>query len=121
MTWQHRRRRPPKRTRSPASGSNGSRLQPGFSAGTPPHADLIGDLVFDGDWRAFDLSYGRMARLIENLRGHYLGNAGTVIHSPGNTQRPRLQPHSPGLADRVWYGGGSTRSVRDRRASRSAG
>ncbi|PKV82115.1 LLM class flavin-dependent oxidoreductase [Nocardia fluminea] len=87
------------------------RLQPGFSAGTPPHADLIGDLVFDGDWRSFDLSYGRVARLLENLRGDYLGDADTVIHSPGNTQRPRLQPHSPGLADRVWYGGGSVRSV----------
>ncbi|MEV0544096.1 LLM class flavin-dependent oxidoreductase [Nocardia salmonicida] len=87
------------------------RLQPGFSAGTPPHADLIGDLVFDGDWRSFDLSYGRVARLLENLRGTYLGDTDTVIHSPGNTQRPRLQPHSPGLADRVWYGGGSIRSV----------
>ncbi|KQY37402.1 MULTISPECIES: LLM class flavin-dependent oxidoreductase [Nocardia] len=87
------------------------RLQPGFSAGIPPHADLIGDLVFDGDWRSFDLSYGRVARLLENLRGTYLGDADTVIHSPGNTQRPRLQPHSPGLADRVWYGGGSIRSV----------
>ncbi|MFI6219237.1 LLM class flavin-dependent oxidoreductase [Nocardia salmonicida] len=87
------------------------RLQPGFSAGTPPHADLIGDLVFDGDWRSFDLSYGRVARLLENLRGDYLGDADTVIQSPGNTQRPRLQPHSPGLADRVWYGGGSIRSV----------
>ncbi|MFE9787061.1 LLM class flavin-dependent oxidoreductase [Nocardia salmonicida] len=87
------------------------RMQPGFSAGTPPHADLIGDLVFDGDWRSFDLSYGRVARLLENLRGTYLGDADTVIHSPGNTQRPRLQPHSPGLADRVWYGGASIRSV----------
>ncbi|WP_043660527.1 LLM class flavin-dependent oxidoreductase [Nocardia thailandica] len=88
------------------------RLQPGFSAGTPPHAELIGDLVFDGDWRTYDLSYGRVARLVANLRGDYLGDDDTVIHSPGNTQRPRLQPHSPGLADRVWYGGGSTRSVR---------
>ncbi|WP_278261954.1 LLM class flavin-dependent oxidoreductase [Nocardia sp. AG03] len=88
------------------------RLQPGFSAGVPPHADLIGHLVFDGDWRDFDLSYGRVSRLIENLRGEYLGDDDTVIHSPGNVQRPRLQPHSPGLADRVWYGGASTRSVR---------
>lgn len=91
---------------------SGGRLQPGFSAGTPPHADLIGDLVFDGDWRAYDLSYGRIARLIDNLRGDYLGDPDTVIHSPGNTQRPRLQPHNPGLIDRLWYGGGSTRSVR---------
>lgn len=91
---------------------SGGRLQPGFSAGTPPHADLIGDLVFDGDWRGYDLSYGRIARLIDNLRGDYLGGPDTVIHSPGNIQRPRLQPHSPGLVDRLWYGGGSTRSVR---------
>ncbi|WP_433754764.1 LLM class flavin-dependent oxidoreductase [Nocardia sp. CA-135398] len=88
------------------------RLQAGFSAGTPPHAELIGHLVFDGDWRSYDLSYGRIARLVENLRGDYLGDADTVIHSPGNTQRPRLQPHNPGLIDRLWYGGGSTRSVR---------
>ncbi|GGL46684.1 LLM class flavin-dependent oxidoreductase [Nocardia jinanensis] len=91
---------------------SGGRLQPGFSAGTPPHAELIGDLVFDGDWRGYDLSYGRISRLIDNLRGEYLGDLDTVIHSPGNTQRPRLQPHNPGLADRLWYGGGSTRSVR---------
>ncbi|MFD2422175.1 hypothetical protein [Amycolatopsis pigmentata] len=77
-----------------------------------PHAELLGDLVYDGDWRGFDLGYGRIARLIDNLRGHYLGDEHTVIHSPGNTQRPRLQPHVPGLVDRTWYGGGSLRSIR---------
>ncbi|MCX4759434.1 LLM class flavin-dependent oxidoreductase [Streptomyces sp. NBC_01275] len=87
------------------------RLQIGFSTGMP-HADLLGDLVYDGDWRAFDLSYGRVARVVDNLRGDYLGGPDTVIHSPGNTQRPRLQPHSPGLVDRLWYGGGSLRSIR---------
>ncbi|MGW5382228.1 LLM class flavin-dependent oxidoreductase [Nocardia sp. NPDC003963] len=91
---------------------SGGRLQPGFSAGTPPHAELIGDLVFDGDWRGYDLSYGRISRLVDNLRGEYLGGPGTVIQSPGATQRPRLQPHNPGLIDRLWYGGGSIRSVR---------
>lgn len=91
---------------------SGGRLQPGFSAGTPPHADLLGDLVFDGDWRGFDLSYGRISRLIDNLRGEFLGGPDTVIHSPGNVQRPRLQPYSPGLIDRLWYGGSSSRSVR---------
>ncbi|WP_280234903.1 LLM class flavin-dependent oxidoreductase [Nocardia cyriacigeorgica] len=91
---------------------SGGRLQPGFSAGTPPHAELLGHLVFDGDWRSYDLSYGRIARLIDNLRGDYLGGPDTVIHSPGNTQRPRLQPHNPGLIDRLWYGGGSVRSTR---------
>ncbi|HLS79226.1 MAG TPA: LLM class flavin-dependent oxidoreductase [Nocardia sp.] len=91
---------------------SGGRLQPGFSAGVPPHADLIGHRVFDGDWRAYDLSYGRIERLIDNLRGEYLGDPDTVIESPGNIQRPRLQPYSPGLIDRLWYGGGSLRSVR---------
>ncbi len=88
------------------------RLQVGLSAGVPPHAELIGHLVFDGDWREYDLSYGRIARFTENLRGDFLGDENTVIRSPGNVQRPRLQPYSPGLIDRIWYGGGSRRSVR---------
>ncbi|SIS22660.1 LLM class flavin-dependent oxidoreductase [Williamsia sterculiae] len=87
------------------------RLQPGFSTGMP-HADLLGDLVYDGDWRQFDLSYGRVARVVENLRGAYLGEPDTVIASPGNTQRPRLQPHDPDLVDRVWFGAASLRSAR---------
>lgn len=87
------------------------RLQIGFSTGMP-HADLLGDLVHDGDWRGLDLSYGRVARVLDHLRGGYLGGPDTVIHSPGNVQRPRLQPHNPGLAHRIWYGGGSLRSSR---------
>ncbi|MEV6594889.1 LLM class flavin-dependent oxidoreductase [Streptomyces acidicola] len=87
------------------------RLQIGLSTGMP-HADLLGDLVYDGEWRGFDLSYGRIARVVENLRGDYLGGPDTVIRSPGNVQRLRLQPHNPGLAQRIWYGGGSLRSVR---------
>lgn len=87
------------------------RLQIGFSTGMP-HADLLGDLVHDGDWRGYDLSYGRIGRVLDHLRGAYLGAPDAVIHSPGNIQRPRLQPHNPGLVQRIWYGGGSLRSVR---------
>ncbi len=90
---------------------SGGRLQVGFSTGMP-HADLLGDLVYDGDWRRFDLSYGRVGRVLDNLRGDYLGGPDTVIRSPGNVQRPRLQPHDPGLLDRVWYGGARLRSTR---------
>lgn len=90
---------------------SGGRLQVGVSTGMP-HPELLGDLVFDGDWRSFDLGHGRVGRLVESLRGEYLGDPDTVIVSPGNTQRPRLQPHAPGLVDRVWYGGTSLRSVR---------
>lgn len=79
------------------------RLQVGFSRGQP-HVDLLGDLVFDGEWRTFDFSHNRIGRVLQNLRGEYLGDEDTVIHSPGNVQRPRLQPHDPQLLQRVWYG-----------------
>jgi alkanesulfonate monooxygenase SsuD/methylene tetrahydromethanopterin reductase-like flavin-dependent oxidoreductase (luciferase family)/GNAT superfamily N-acetyltransferase len=87
------------------------RLQVGVSAGIPPHIDLIGDRVFDGDWRDYDLAHGRVARLKREIEGDFIGGPDTVVHSPGNTQRPRLQPHSPGLATRLWYGAGSLRSA----------
>lgn len=87
------------------------RLQVGLSAGTPPHVELIGSRVFDGDWSDVDFSHARIERLAENVRGGYLGDEDARIHSPGNVQRPRLQPHTPGLADRLWYGGGSRSST----------
>ena len=82
-----------------------------MSAGTPPHAELMAGLVFDGDWRAYDFSHQRIAQLVDALRGDYLGGPDTVIRSPGNMQRPRLQPHAEGLIDRLWYGAASRRSV----------
>ena len=90
---------------------SGHRLQAGFSTGMP-HADLLADLVHDGDWRSYDLSYGRIGRVLEHLRGDYLGDPGTFIQTPASRQRPRLQPHSPGLVERSWLGGTSPRSVR---------
>lgn len=89
-----------------------SRLQVGFSAGKPPHADLIGDLVHETDWRTIDVSHARLERLIGHLHGELIGGPDTVIHSPGNVQRPRLQPYADGLAERIWYGAGSLGSAR---------
>lgn len=88
------------------------RLQIGFSAGTPQHVELMGNLVHDRDWHDVDFSHGRLERLLDNLRGTYLGNPDTLINSPGNVQRPRLQPYSPGLVERIWYGTGSLASAR---------
>jgi len=45
-------------------------------------------------------------------RSEYLGGPDTVIVSPGNVQRPRLQPHARGLVSRLWYGAASLSSVR---------
>lgn len=96
---------------STADVLSGGRLEVGVSAGRPPHLELIGERVFDGDFSGQDFSHGRIERLLDNLEGGFLGDADTVIHSPGNVQRPRLQPHAAGLRDRVWLGAGSAGSA----------
>ncbi len=86
------------------------RLNIGVSAGAPAHADLLAPLVFDGDWKDYDLSHERVKRFANHLRGEFLGPADTYIATPFGRQRPRLQPYAKGLIDRLWYGGGSLRS-----------
>ena len=88
------------------------RLNVGLSAGVPPHSQLIGHLVHDGDWTQHDLSHQRIARFRNHLDGAYLGDDDTFVQTPFGPQRPRLQPHAAGLADRLWYGAGSQRSAR---------
>jgi alkanesulfonate monooxygenase SsuD/methylene tetrahydromethanopterin reductase-like flavin-dependent oxidoreductase (luciferase family) len=87
------------------------RLQVGLSAGMLPNAELLAGLVYDGDWRQYDFSHTRIARLVTNLSGDYLGDEGTLVPSPAGPQRPRLRPHDPALLDRLWYGAGSMGSV----------
>jgi alkanesulfonate monooxygenase SsuD/methylene tetrahydromethanopterin reductase-like flavin-dependent oxidoreductase (luciferase family) len=87
------------------------RLQAGFSAGVPPNAELLAGLVYDGDWHGYDFSHARIARLAASLRGEFLGDADTLVRHPAGPQRPRLRPHDPGLAERLWYGAGSLSSV----------
>lgn len=86
------------------------RLNVGVSAGAPAHANLLGPLVFDGDWKDYDLSHERVKRFASHLRGEFLGAEDTYIATPFGRQRPRLQPYAKGLIDRLWYGGGSLRS-----------
>ena len=87
------------------------RLNVGLSAGHPNHVELIGDEVFHGDWQQQDFSYDRLKRLQLNISGRYFGDDATYIISPGNRQRPRVQPAAPQLAQRLWYGGNSHRSI----------
>lgn len=87
------------------------RLQAGVSVGPPPHLDLIAPLALDVDVDTADFSHTRAERLLQSLRSEYLGDDDTVIRSPGNVQRPRLQPVRPGLTERVWYGGSSNASI----------
>jgi alkanesulfonate monooxygenase SsuD/methylene tetrahydromethanopterin reductase-like flavin-dependent oxidoreductase (luciferase family) len=87
------------------------RLEVGVSAGAPTHGWLLGDRLFEGDPAAMDFSYDRALRLRDNLSGAYLGRAHQLILSPAGEHRARLQPHSPTLTQRLWYGGGSLRSA----------
>jgi len=90
----------------------GGRLQVGVSTGAPPHGGLVGPLLYDSDPARIDFSHGRVARLLEALRGEPLGTADAEVGNAAKRYRPRLQPHAPGLVDRVWYGAGSLQSAR---------
>jgi alkanesulfonate monooxygenase SsuD/methylene tetrahydromethanopterin reductase-like flavin-dependent oxidoreductase (luciferase family) len=90
----------------------GGRLQVGVSTGAPPHGELVGPLLYDSDPARIDFSHGRVARLLEALRGEPLGAADAEVGNAVTRYRPRLQPHAPGLVDRVWYGAGSLQSAR---------
>ena len=64
-------------------------------------------MLFRSD--AEDLTYERVARLLRMLDGDavstFSGTAGFEEFSA------RVEPHSPGLRDRIWYGAGSPRST----------
>ncbi|MEW2120350.1 LLM class flavin-dependent oxidoreductase [Streptomyces sp. NPDC005474] len=89
---------------------SGGRLNPGLSVGPPMHYDQIKDALYPDSADAEDFSYRRVERLLDHVRGKaasdFSGVEGFEVFSD------RVQPHSPGLASRLWYGGGSMRSAR---------
>jgi alkanesulfonate monooxygenase SsuD/methylene tetrahydromethanopterin reductase-like flavin-dependent oxidoreductase (luciferase family) len=87
------------------------RLQVGLSAGVPLHGALLGSRLYDAAPNTVDYTHKRVGRLKANLAPTPLGDAHTFIESAGGRVRPQVQPHSPGLAHRLWYGGGSLRSA----------
>jgi alkanesulfonate monooxygenase SsuD/methylene tetrahydromethanopterin reductase-like flavin-dependent oxidoreductase (luciferase family) len=88
---------------------SGGRLNPGISVGPPMHFDRVKDALYPGTADAQDFSYGRVERLLDNIRGvdvtDFEGTEGIEVYSR------RVQPHSPGLGGRMWYGGASLRSA----------
>jgi alkanesulfonate monooxygenase SsuD/methylene tetrahydromethanopterin reductase-like flavin-dependent oxidoreductase (luciferase family) len=89
---------------------SGGRLNPGFSVGPPRHwADVRGALYPD-TWRDEDFSYERVSRLLRFVAGE---TAATLPRQEGFEQfSSRVEPHSPGLRARMWYGGGSLASAK---------
>jgi alkanesulfonate monooxygenase SsuD/methylene tetrahydromethanopterin reductase-like flavin-dependent oxidoreductase (luciferase family) len=86
------------------------RLNPGFSVGTPMRWDDVKSYLYPDTAEVEDFSYERALRLLRFLRGgkasEFTGTQGIEVFTDS------VQPHSAGLAGRLWYGGGSLRSAR---------
>ena len=88
---------------------SGGRLNPGVSVGPPMHCDDVRDALYPDTADVEDFSYERVLRLLRFVAGEpaspFRGTVGIEEFSD------RVQPHSPGLRGRMWYGGGSLRSA----------
>ena len=86
------------------------RLNPGVSVGPPLHYEQVRRALYPDTAEAEDFGYARVERLLDFVRGKpasdFSGMEGFEVYSD------RVQPHSPGLGRRMWYGGGSLRSAR---------
>ena len=88
---------------------SGGRLNPGVSIGPPMRYDEVKQALYPDTSAIEDFSYERVQRLLRFVRGEavtgFSGVEGIEVFSD------RVQPHSPGLAGRMWYGGASLRSA----------
>ncbi len=88
---------------------SGGRVNPGVSVGPPMRWQDVQAALYPDTAEVEDFSYQRVERLLGFLRGEqaspFAGTAGIEAFSH------RVEPHSPGLADRTWYGGASLRSA----------
>ncbi|HVT67044.1 MAG TPA: LLM class flavin-dependent oxidoreductase [Trebonia sp.] len=89
---------------------SGGRINPGVSVGPPMHWDDIRGALYPSSAEVEDFTYERVARLLSFVGGEpaagFSGREGFEQFSS------RVQPHSPGLRSRMWYGGASVASAR---------
>ena len=83
---------------------SGGRLNPGVSVGPPMRYDDVRDALYPDTADVEDFSYERVSRLLRFVAGEqaspFRGTVGIEEFSE------RIEPHSPGLRGRMWYGGG---------------
>ena len=86
---------------------SGGRLNPGVSVGPPMNYDAVRPALYpDTDE---DFSYRRVERLLAFVRGDRASDfSGTQGFEEFSS---RVEPHAPGLIERMWYGGASLRSA----------
>ncbi|WFB88540.1 MULTISPECIES: LLM class flavin-dependent oxidoreductase [Streptomyces] len=89
---------------------SGGRLHAGVSAGRPMGYERVKATLYPTTSDAERFGYERVRRLLDCVRGEpvtdFRGTEGFESYSD------RVQPHSPGLGARMWYGGGSLSSAR---------
>lgn len=89
---------------------SGGRLNPGVSVGPPMHFEHIKEALYPDTADTEDFSYARVQRLLDFVRGKpasdFSGVEGFEVFADV------VQPHSPGLGRRLWYGGGGLGSAR---------
>jgi alkanesulfonate monooxygenase SsuD/methylene tetrahydromethanopterin reductase-like flavin-dependent oxidoreductase (luciferase family) len=88
---------------------SGGRLNPGVSIGPPMNYETVRTALYPDTGDVEDFSYRRVQRLLDLVGGEpasdFSGAQGFEAFSH------RVQPHSPGLRARMWYGAGSLRSA----------
>ncbi|WP_072803321.1 LLM class flavin-dependent oxidoreductase [Rhodococcoides yunnanense] len=88
---------------------SGGRVNPGVSVGTPMQYDRVKSALYPDTADVEDFGYERVHRLLRAIEGtpvsEWSGTEGIEQFSD------RVQPHSPGLRSRMWYGGASLRSA----------
>jgi alkanesulfonate monooxygenase SsuD/methylene tetrahydromethanopterin reductase-like flavin-dependent oxidoreductase (luciferase family) len=89
---------------------SGGRLNPGVSVGEPMNYADVREALYPDTSDLEDFSYQRVARLLSYVAGE---KAATFSGTVGFEQfSDTVQPHSPGLRKRLWYGGASLASAR---------
>ncbi|GLY13655.1 monooxygenase [Kineosporia sp. NBRC 101677] len=89
---------------------SGGRLNPGLSVGPPMNFDTVKDALYPDTAEQEDFSYQRVKRLLGFVRGEKASDfSGARAFEEFSDQ---VQPHSAGLGERLWYGGGSLSSAR---------
>lgn len=88
---------------------SGGRIIPGVSVGPPMQFERIEHSLYPDTAGEEDFGYERVSRLLSFVAGEpastWSGTEGIESYSI------RVQPHSPGLRSRMWYGGASLRSA----------
>ena len=89
---------------------SGGRINPGVSVGPPTNWDSVREALYPDTAGSEDFSYQRVSRLLKLVAGEPAADfAGTVGFEQYSA---RVEPHSPGLRSRMWYGGASLASAR---------